>query len=139
MLRGRSVLCSCSVSSFLVNDFHLIQVIAIQKKNIREQQKKLSSIKDTIQVLSSEISSGTADSDDAEDENLDDDSEKGSLSDPIWDQIDDVFRCTVCSWEVIDGFCHACMMEFKWDVVRDVLSCLVSSDIHNRKLTRSID
>ena len=69
---------------------------------------------------SPEFQIGSADSDDTEleDENLDD----GSLLDPIWDQSDDVFRCTVCTWEVIDGFCHACMMEFKWNEVRDTLS-----------------
>ena len=70
-----------------------------------------------------QVSSGSADSDDAKDENSeDDDSERGSLSDPIWDQSDDVFRCTACMWEVTDGYCSACMMEFKWNVVGDVLS-----------------
>ena len=117
------------VSHLVTNDPSLlinynIQVIAIQEKNIREQQEKLSSIENTIRTLSSErnspefqISSGSAVSHDAEDENSDDDSERSSLSDPIWDKSDDVFRCSICSWEVIDGFCHACMMEFKWDVV----------------------
>lgn len=79
--------------------------------------------------------SGSADSDDdGKDENSDDDgdgdddSERSSLADPIWDQSDDVFRCTACTWEVTDGFCSACMMEFKWNVVRDVLSCLLTTE-----------
>ena len=68
-----------------------------------------------------------ADRGDAKDSDDDDSdhSEIGSLSDPIWDQLDDVFRCTVCSWEVTDGFCSACKMEFEWDVVRAALSCLL--------------
>ena len=67
-----------------------------------------------------EISSGSDNGDDGKDEDLDDDdddSEGGSLLDPIWDQSDDVFRCTVCTWEVTDGICSACMMEFKWNEV----------------------
>ena len=109
-------------------------MIAIQEKNIRRQQEELSAIENTIQILSSERnspeiqigSSGSSDGENAEleDEDSDDDSQRG-LSDPIWDQSDDVFRCTVCSWEVIDGFCDACMMAFKWNVVRDVFSCLL--------------
>ena len=70
------------------------------------------------------ISSGSADSSNNENEISDDGSEEGLLLDPIWDQSDDVFRCTVCSWEVTDGLCNACMMEFKWDEVPDMLSLL---------------
>jgi len=103
------------------------EVIAIQKRNIKEQQEKLSLIENTIQILSSERNSseflipsisGSADSDDDDSEggkkDSDDDSES-PLLDAIWDQAEDVFRCTVCTWEVVDGFCQACMMEFKWN------------------------
>jgi len=41
-----------------------------------------------------------------------------TLPDPIWDLSDNVFRCTKCSFDVIDGFCHACVTVFRWDVVR---------------------
>jgi hypothetical protein len=108
-----------------------IQIIAIQQSNIRKQRKKLSLIEETIRSLSTGEISSFIESGSSDDHNLDGslgvDSETGNLPDPIWDQSDSVFRCSKCSFEVIDGFCHACTMEFRWVLVCSIVSHLVAS------------
>lgn len=51
------------------------------------------------------------DEDEDEDEDEDGDEELTDLSKPIYDENDDVFRCTNCSWEVVDGLCQVCGKE----------------------------
>lgn len=68
--------------------------------------------------MSDQSDSDTIMGDDGEDENVDEDEDEDvdvdedeEPSKPIYDENDDVFRCTNCSWEVVDGLCQVCGKE----------------------------
>ena len=103
---------------------------------LQKEQEKLSSIETNIRLLSSEgntsqasVASGsfTDDGDDGHENNDDEDNDNDSYNgdpdespgtvNPIWDQVDGVFRCKECAFEVVDGICQECGTEFKWDLV----------------------
>lgn len=55
--------------------------------------------------------------DSTNEEDASDDSDEAEKYVPVWDKEDLTFRCTECAWEVVDGLCHSCGLEFLWDEV----------------------
>lgn len=85
--------------------------------------------------MSDQSDSDTIMGDDGEDENVDEDEvededgdeELTDLSKPIYDENDDVFRCTNCSWEVVDGLCQVCGREHALAEVLTLFNILLNS------------
>ncbi|KAF5378546.1 hypothetical protein D9615_007074 [Tricholomella constricta] len=51
--------------------------------------------------------------DEGEEEEEDDDDE--TLPEPMYDDMDEVYRCTECAWEIVEGICEGCQTEYQWD------------------------
>lgn len=85
--------------------------------------------------MSDQSDSDTIMGDDGEDENVDEDEDEDEdgdeeltdLSKPIYDENDDVFRCTNCSWEVVDGLCQVCGREHALAEVLTLFNSLLNS------------
>lgn len=79
-----------------------------------------------------------SDGDDADDEEEGEDvgeDEDASLPDALWDDSDQVERCTECIWEVTDGFCTWCGTEYNLqNVGRSVSTQITGLDIRHRAI-----
>ncbi|KAF8055200.1 hypothetical protein FPV67DRAFT_1436584, partial [Lyophyllum atratum] len=53
--------------------------------------------------------------------------DNNGLPEPIYDAAHDTYRCTECAWEIIEGFCEGCQMEFFWDKENEENSLPVDS------------
>lgn len=67
------------------------------------------------------------DEDEDEDVDVDEDEELTEPSKPIYDENDDVFRCTNCSWEVVDGLCQVCGKEHALAQVLTLFNMVLST------------
>lgn len=89
---------------------------------VQQLERENAALRMTIRTLldqDSEESDSTNEEDALDDGETHDgtDSEEHIPKAPIWDEQDFTFRCIECAWEVVDGLCHSCGIEFDWDDV----------------------
>ena len=116
---------------------HLLDRLQIFESNssfqeIEEYKRRILSLQNAIRELTIDNFNGEEHgaSDAAEDEEmtLEDEKEEGEekeedLPQPVFDDEDNIFRCSICGWEVIEGQCQApaCAQEHAFIEVRSTL------------------